>query len=365
MIDAAQARQLPGRANPIFLEGKLLPLKAEVAQSLNLRDGQVIHANLQARADPPMLLLRGLNLPMPPGNWRLPDGPMWVQVRQTEQGWSLQPTTVPAQDADPTQALISRLNQLLFRPAAQADTSQLLQSGILPRLLQALQRQELTQLWGRWQQNMSQMSAGMLARAVAGALGNEVWLARGAGAGSGVTDPRQLLRRLLQVLRELPDEEVESLGLDLGEAIRDIGASLDNLQSHQVQAAQAQAQHEMLLNLVIPFSDADPLELEFRRPARQGSERMPLTVNMHTRSQDLGELWLRTQLTGLQDLDLTMWALRAEVADMAREHSPNLTRLLTDAGLNMKSLQIVHGARPNAEQDWRPSGRGMVVDFSA
>jgi hypothetical protein len=195
-------------------------------------------------------------------------------------------------------------------------------------------------------------------------LGNEVWLARGQLPTS--TDPRQLMRKLLQALREhsASGEELD-LDLSLDEGIGRIRASLDNLESHQVQAAQAQAQQEMLLNVVIPFVDADPVEMEFRRPARQGSDKMPLTVNLHTRSRDLGEVWLRTQLQDMTQLDLTMWALREDVVNMAREQAPRLTRMLGDAGLNMKSLQILHGARPAPARDWVPSGRGMVVDCAA
>ncbi len=363
MIEGPLAlQQLPGRANPIFLEGRLLPLRIEVAQALNLRDGQVVQANLHTRGDQPLLVLRGHAVPLPPGAPALREGSVWLQVRATPEGWFLLPTAAPATASDPTQALVSRLNQLLFRPPGQADTTQLLQAGTLPKLLSVLNRPELMPLWQGWQQEMARMQPSSLARAVAGALGAEVWLARGqAPVGN---DPRQLLRRLLQALRERTDEDETALP-ELDDALGAIRASLDQLESHQVQAAQAQAQQELLLNVVIPFSDADPVELEFRRPARQGQERAPLTVNLHTRSQDLGEIWLRTQLTGERQLDLTMWALREDVVGMARDQAPRLTGLLAEAGLDMHSLQIVHGARPAAAQDWVPSGRGMVVDLAA
>jgi hypothetical protein len=368
MIEGAQAlQQLPGRANPIFLEGKLLPLRAETAQALQLRDAQVVQANLHIRGDQPMLILRGTALPLPAGAPRLREGPVWLQVRAFAEGWFLQPVAAPTTGQDPTQALVSRLNQLLFHPPDRAETSQLLQSGQLPRLLTQLGRPELLPLWQGWQQEMATLEPSALARAVAGALGAEVWLARGQPPPLG--DPRQLLRRLLQALREprTSDDPIDELDidLDLGASLRAISDSLQQLESHQVQAAQAQAQQELLLQLVIPFADADPVELEFRRPPRQGNERMPLTVNIHTRSQDLGEVWLRTQLSESQQLDLTMWALRAQVAQRARDEAPRLSGLLAEAGLKMTSMQIVHGARPSTGRDWVPSGRGMVVDMAA
>ncbi len=364
MIEGAQALlNLPGRANPIFLEGKLLPLRAETAQVLNLRDGQIVQANLQLRGDQPWLILRGQALPLPPGSPRLQQGPVWLQVRQSEQGWQLQPMPAPTASSDPTQALVSRLNQLLFRPPAQPDTLNLLQSGALPRLLDQIDAPDLQQLWQNWQLQMGKLGPGDLARAVAGALGQEVWLARGQPPTGA--DPRQLLRKLVQWIKDSRSGEEGPDALRLDELLRPIEASLDQLESQQVQAAQAQAQQELLLSLTLPFRDADPVEIEFRRPARQGDERPPLTVNLHTRSEDLGEIWLQTQLSGLRQIDLRMWALREEVARMAREQSPRLSAMLGEAGLDMHSMQVMHGARPAPAQDWRPSGRGLVVDLAA
>ena len=44
MIAPADLTQLPGRSNPIYLEGKLLPLTVAQARELDLRDGQVVQA---------------------------------------------------------------------------------------------------------------------------------------------------------------------------------------------------------------------------------------------------------------------------------------------------------------------------------
>ncbi|MFM8863769.1 MAG: hypothetical protein ACKOFG_02390, partial [Limnohabitans sp.] len=93
MIEGAQALlNLPGRANPIFLEGKLLPLRAETAQALNLRDGQIVQANLLQRGDQPWLLLRGQALPLPPGSPRL------QQVQGVGRGGGAEEKLVQARD---------------------------------------------------------------------------------------------------------------------------------------------------------------------------------------------------------------------------------------------------------------------------
>jgi len=53
MIGAAEALPAQGRVQPIFLEGKLLPLPAATAAELNLHDGQVVQAMVRAPAVSP------------------------------------------------------------------------------------------------------------------------------------------------------------------------------------------------------------------------------------------------------------------------------------------------------------------------
>ncbi|MEY3937777.1 MAG: hypothetical protein RL659_618, partial [Pseudomonadota bacterium] len=47
MISGAEALIAPGRINPIYLEGKLLPLQASTAAELGLKDGQVVQASVK------------------------------------------------------------------------------------------------------------------------------------------------------------------------------------------------------------------------------------------------------------------------------------------------------------------------------
>ena len=128
---------------------------------------------------------------------------------------------------------------------------------------------------------------------------------------------------------------------------------------------QAQAQRELLFTFVLPFKDAEPVELQFRRPPRQGDEQPPFIVNVHSRNEALGEIWLKTQLNGLDKVELTMWALQGGVVEQAKNRSAELASTLTEAGLTMQSFQVIHGPRPDSQPDWKPSGRGMVVDLSA
>ncbi len=385
MIEGAQASQSAGRANPIFLEGKLLPLDAAVARALGLKEAEVVQGTVQSGPGGNLaLLLRGRLIDLPqPSPWLAGQALSFKAMSVPGGGWNLQ--ALPASNAgaplaasplpaaaaglglaglaapplplalNDVGALVSRVANLLFRPAGLPELAQLFKPGVLDDLLQKLPRPDLQAQWRNLQLSMAQLTPQALQRAVAAGMGAEVWLAR--GLSPPADDPKQLLRRLLAALAK-PDSEDEDASISpLKKAVDDIDAS-------RVQAVQAHAQQEVLLRMLLPFHDAEPVELVFRRAPRHGGETPPFTVNVHSRSQSLGELWLKTQLQG-EKVELTMWALQADVVRQARARAPELAEQLVDAGLAMQGFQIHHGARPAEPADFRPSGRGMVVDVSA
>jgi hypothetical protein len=117
--------------------------------------------------------------------------------------------------------------------------------------------------------------------------------------------------------------------------------------------------------MTLPFVDANPIELTVRRGPRQDGEQAVLTINVHSKTADLGPVWLKTQLMNAQQLELTMWAENESVVTQARSRSYLLGDELRAAGLTMRAFNVVHGARPPEASDWTPSGRGLVVDVSA
>jgi hypothetical protein len=366
LISGPQASHLAGHANPIFLEGKLLPLAVPAARELGLKDGEIVQATVQARGGGDLaLLLRGRLLELPkPSPW--PEGhTLNMRVISSPSGpWSLQllpinsaSTALATLPSAPAAAsLISTVANLLFRPAGQPELAKLFQPGNLEALLQTVPRPDLQAQWRGMQLSMAQLTPEILRQAVVAGMGAEVWLAR--GMAPPADDPKQLLRRLIAAMtRGETDED--------GSKINGLQRAVDDLEASQVQAVQAQNQREMLMRMVLPFYDAEPVELIFRRAPRQGGKSPPLTVNVHSRSQSLGEIWLKTQLHGGERVELNMWALEVDVVRQARSRSAELGQQLVDAGLTMQSFQIVHGRRPAEPTEWRPSGRGMVVDVSA
>ena len=407
MITGADALGLPGRVNPLFLEGPLLPIETPIAKELQLRDGQVVQATLRLNGGQPELMLRGriINTPVLMLGHLAPT--VWLKVVQTPQGgWALQPTKEPptpalhavtplsppmtpslSQVASMPPALLpsvySRMANLLFRPPGPSDVAQLFRPGTLDALLKTLARPDLQAQWRGMQLSMAQLTPEAISRALASALGAEVWLSRGQSAPN--SDPKLLLRKLIQALQS-PDKSANTLRLvqndesdDLVQALssgtRDsdtpaatfaqLQHAFEEMESAQVQAVQAQAQREVLFRMTLPFVDAEPVELVFRREPRNSDQLPLLTVNVPSRSETYGPVWLKTQLEGSQHIDLTMWAEKADVASTARLRSSELGLQLQQAGLNMRSFQIVHGARPEAPADFTPTGRGLVVDMSA
>jgi hypothetical protein len=346
VISGAEALVAPGRIHPIFLEGKLLPLQGSPAAELGLKDGQVIQAAVKSQHGQPMLVLQGRSLPLPGLQASQVGESIWLRA----QGGSLVPLN--------TQPLVSRIATLLYRPNVNSELPQLFQPGTLDALLSKVQRPDLQAQWRGLQLSMSQLTPGALRQAMMGAMGAEVWLARGMQAPA--QDTKQLLRKLIAELSvSASDEEV-----DAG-VVEKLTQAVDDIEASQVQAVQAQAQQEVLFSMTLPFADSNPVELTVRRGPKQEGEQPVLTVNVHSKTEDLGPVWLKTQLMNAQHIELTMWAENEAVVAQARSRSYLLGDELRAAGLTMRAFSVVHGARPSEASDWTPSGRGLVVDVSA
>ncbi len=413
-LDTVQATALSGRVASLNnLEGPLLAIATPVAKDLNLQEGQVVQATFRLTGGQPELILKGRVINAPPVILGQMAPTLWLKVVQTPQGgWALQPTTAPPTPSAPGMqalqavaplslpttasvsqvasaptavmpAVYSRMANLLFRPPGTSDVTQLFKPGTLDALLQTLARPDLQSQWRGMQLSMAQLSPQALSNALASAVGAEVWLSR--GLPTSPSDPKQFLRRVIQAMqnpdkgaiggvqRDAVDDNFDPLA-SLDKSTNDpsesatftqIQHAVEELESAQVQAVQAQAQGEILFRMTLPFVDANPVELVFRKEPR-GPDQLPLlTVNVHSRSDVFGPVWLKTQIEGSQHIDLTMWAERTDVASAARLRASELGGQLQGAGLNMRSFKIVHGARPESPADFVPTGRGLVLDMSA
>ena len=383
MITGAEALVAPNRINPIFLEGKLLTFQASIAQDLGLKDGQIVQALVRLHADQPKLLLQGRLIDAPPSALAAPGESMWLRVQNKSEGqWNLQTVTAPASSQVSSNALsltapllltepslapvVSRIANLLYRPTGALELSQLYKPGTLDALLQTVARPDLLAQWRGLHLSMAQLTPASLKQAMMGAMGSEVWLSR--GIPMSAQDPKQMLRRLIDAIstnnpnafKSSDGDDAETIGI-----VSRLQRAVDDLEASQVQAVQAQAQQEVLFNMTLPFADANPVELTIKRGSKQDGESPLLVINVHSKSEELGPVWLKTQLTNAEQVDLTMWSEDANVVAQARSRSSLLGQELANSGLNMKSFQVIQGARPIESEVWTPSGRGLVVDVSA
>ena len=348
LISGAEAYISPGRIHPIYLEGKLAPLQATTAAELGLREGQVVQASVKLEHDQPMLLLQGRTLPAPGLQASQVGESIWLRA----QGGVLVPIT--------EKHLVSRIANLLYRPDVNSVLPQIFQPGTLDALLSKVQRPDLQAQWRGMQLSMAQLTPDALRQAMMGAMGAEVWLARGMQA--PLQDPKQLLRKLIAELSINSTDDTSDSDSGL---IEKLTKAVDDIEASQVQSVQAQAQQEVLFSMTLPFADSNPVELTVRRGPRQEGEQPVLTVNVHSKTPDLGSVWLKTQLMNAQQIELTMWAEQSFVVEQARSRSYLLGDELRAAGLSMRAFNVVHGARPTEPTNWTPSGRGLVVDVSA
>ena len=365
MLSGPEQAALPGRINPIYLEGRALPLETATARLLGLRDGQVVQASVEQRGEALKLLLNGKLLDLPAALRFRPGDTLFLRVHQDTGGWLLKmfdPAAPPAATATATAAATetataqinaSRLAALALRPPMSPTLLELFAPRQAAALLQATGNPELATLFQRMQLSMRGLSAGSLQAAI---LGSGFWiealLAR--GQSPAATDTKAWLRRMI---RALGDRETL--------VIAGLARALDDIEAAQVESLSAQSRGEISFGMVLPFVDANPVHLRFFRPARQpGKEAPPFSVDIHTDNAVLGEIWLKTSISRASHVDLMMWALKGRAVRLARQHSEALGERLQKAGLTMNSFRIFHAARPSLPDGWSAPA-GTMLDVCA
>ena len=381
------------RATPVQLDMRPHWVETSMAEQLGLQDGQVVQALVERKDGRVRLWLKDFSFDLPNG-WVLKDGDKpFLRVSLNPGGWGLliqNPTDLSAATdkanvalsglggkgaagavsgagfvaadavASPT-ATSNRLNTLVFQPPGFAAFRQLLQMIDMraPQIAQLTMGQSdvLARLSGLGL-SMGQLQPLGLRKALAPyfrSVENQL------SQRQKVEDePRSLIRQLLSSLGE-EDTRASVNGLS-----EDLHKALNELEAAQLQSAIDLNRGELNLRLMLPFTDADPVELHFQRPPRQpGDENPPLSVDIHSQSRRLGEVWLHTLIKAGHQVELTMWALREEVAQQARAHATELVMELGAAGLELQQFQIYNSPRPGTDTARPAPQRGLVVDALA
>ena len=374
MIPASEAVAQALRPTQIYLEGRLpMVLEASTAKQLGLSDGQVIQAQTQSQAGKWWFQFQsGLQMELP-REWaamaRLVAGetirfkvsfqadgtillrPSPLAAQAPGAGATAPPVSADAAASIPT--LPGRIGELLARPASLSNLAELFKLGVLESLVQrAGQEPAALAQWWLSRPSLSQLNAEQLRRWI-GLSGwfNESLLAQGKPLMAG--DSKTALRALLQSLRQSQDGQAQT-----------VEDALSDMEASQLSQALAPGAGESALGVMLAFSDSGPVKLKFKREQRtQDESSRAWVVDLEMNETELGAIWLRSRLTAGSQVDLTMWAERATVVQMAQTQSYRLKQLLEQAQLRVNSLQFFQGIKP-ADEPLRAaaSSPGICVD---
>ena len=339
----------PERPVPIFLEGKIpIHLTEEVARELGLRDGQIVRAVVGMRGEELRLIINSRELAGLTGN-QLKVGET-IDLRVSNNGRVLQPlapmaTVSPDVLASPGPRLLS----LMFRPPQRSTISQILTAQGNNPGLQALAEGENARWLSQLINSMARLSPAAVKRAlIASGLFTEGRVAR-------QLPPRFDMKQLLKsILRSQSPQSVIA---------KDLESAVDEIESRQVESLQAQNNRSVSYTFHMPFSDANPVQVQFERgPRGEGDSDPDWVINLHTDTNTMGELWLKTTFKSSLRLDMEMWASRSETARLARLSSSELDKHLQEFGLALGKMTVHNAKRPlGGIQELPPGG---VVDIT-
>lgn len=421
MIAVAESTA-PARPSPLFIQGAAsVPLvEAVMARALELKDGQIVQATVQSQGEQLALLLRGRQIGVPRANgWEVgqrlsfqvqshADGSVTLQLlgpgaKTTFPLPSNAPGAPTAQTATPyapeisaktaaspaaaalatpaTSAVtsialsgvggasamtglpfagfvgvFSRLGSLLYREPGMPDLRQLFEPGegldaVLAKISSSPQMQAQ---WQAMRLSAERLTPESIRMAMLSAMGSETSIGR--IRNPAPLDPKQLLHQLLKAVNDAGEED--------GPEAQHIKRALGDLDAAQIGAVKAQTDGAMAMSVVLPFANQAPVELRFERQPQAPGQESVYTVNAHSSSPDFGELWLKADLHGDTDLDLSMWALRPAVVELAQNGAQALRDNLREVGLSMRSFHAHPGARPLVPAAIQPQARpGTVLDF--
>ena len=307
-------------------------LEGSTSRSFDLKDVQVVQALPAAQAEQMDLMLRGRQIGAPISTYAatiapLPPSAPVLALQNIQAAVTSGLAWAPSTGVEGT---FSRLGSLLYRRAGLPDVRDLFKPGGLDALLtqKAPDRPELQAQWQAMRLSMQQPTPEGIREAVMAAMGSETSVAR--VRRPSPLDPKQMLHQILGLLSSSSEEDTE----DRQRIKRGIG----DLDAAQVAAVQAQNQGDLNFRMVVPFVDAEPVELAFERKQGKNDSNPVYSVSLHSQSTDYGEMWLQADLQGSDQIDLTLWAVRASMVQMAQEGTAALGQNLQDAGLAMRSF---------------------------
>lgn len=356
------------KINPIFLEGTLKIAAAE-AKALGLKDGQIVQAVIENRGDRTKLIINNKEFDLPKNAQQATDTKFQARINIGPKSALLIPTGLISNST----AAGLTANSSGFTPISPHLMNLLLHSGGLVNLQQLFNvngglanlihvsglADLITRLLGA-RPSIAQINSSTIRDLIlSSGLFTEMRLAQKQNIHP--LDQKNILYQISRIMGER--------GLDAS----NINRAILDIESSQLESQQSMNNRELSFSLLLPFKDFGSVDLSFFRAAATKSNPKPsYTFNLHTKNELIGEVWLRTVVEKEISLKMTMWALRTEISDRAKNSTKQLSNLLENAGLKIDSFEIFNSARPGKTKDHQHSklkplsgSFGSVVDIEA
>ena len=343
------------RLSPHVLESSpVVAVSEKVAREIGLADNQVIRGLIATRGGLMKLLINGQELGWAASKKFKPGDTIDFRVRTTVDGKTLLPISVELANSLRRANPLSnsgeslRLLSLLYRPGSGATQRELFKPSRLQDVVKQSIDPNLSQIIAQITYKMRGISPKTVRDALLGSgLFGEFSLKAQV---SGPLDLKQTMRKLL--LTSKPD----------GPAAGNIEKVIDEIEGRQLEALQAQQKQELSYHFVMPFVDANPVEIHFQRGAISIDGEAPIwVINLHTESDEIGELWLKTAVTADLDIDMTLWADSMDIAEKARKATDNLEKSLGEFGLKLTKLTILNSERPPVDTGFSLPGHFLDI----
>lgn len=357
MITGSETALLVGRPLPVLFEGKLPIISAHDVVTLGLRDDQIVRPLVSVQSDALKLNLLGMTFD-PPANMRLKEGDTPImRVQILANGSAVLKPAISQEQLAPSVSP-ARIDRLLLMPNGLGALLQALRPATLMQMLSPAaialpQVAPLLQQVQRTRPSIQDLDGPALKRAVmnSGFLSEALLAQRQADP----IDLKLLLRQLMERLG--PEHEVASSPL---------AELVDDIEAFQLQTLQVDPGRHLPLHVMLSFRDAHPVEVTIHRDrAGQDPQESVWDVDLYTRSDELGEVWLRTRVIGIDRVGLTMWVEREEVRSMAALRGPELRDALREAQLSLIDFQVLHGPRPDKVMATAGPKTGRLIDCEA
>jgi hypothetical protein len=357
MISGSETTHLVSRQLSAIVETRLPVIPAPDVLSLDLREDQIVRPLVTVHGDGLKLVLQGRTFDPPPGMKLVVGESPLMRVHLLMGGGAVLHLAEEVAPPPPTLAPM-RLDRLLHMPGGFDTLLQALRPGVLqqwlaPALASNPQVGALLQILLRARPAMDGLDGPGLRQAM--------WA-------SGFLTESQLLRKsgspsdLKSVLRQI----IERLQSEHPEPAAKLTEVVDEIEAFQLQALQNDPARPLPVHLALAFGNGPPVQLTVHRD-RPGKprEESAWDVDLYTRSDAWGQIWLRTRVIGTERVGLTMWAEREDIYSLAVQRGHLLRESLRQAQLTLNDFRVIHGSRPDSAPPSPSGGPGRLIDCEA